>query len=353
MGKQGANSNQWIFWLMTILNSLIEFRSFMEVLPNYNRTAYEQAVDRNSQLTKPPGSLGDLENLAIWYASWSGTAKPKLEAPQVVIFAGNHGITANAEISKFPAEVTEQMVSNFRAGGAAINQLSEACGAKMDVYALDLDRPTADFTKTSAMTESELLKSLQIGWNSVDPTADLFVAGEMGIGNTTSAAAIAAALFGGGAKAWVGRGTGVDDAGLKIKRDVVDAGLVRHKNALADPLSVLQVLGGREIAAMVGAIASARAHSVPVLLDGFICSSAAAVLYKMNPYALDHTQAGHVSAEGAHAQMLSKLGKRPLLALGLRLGEASGATLAINIVKGAVACFSGMATFSEAKVSKT
>ena len=336
---------------MTILNSLIEFRSFMAELPNYNRTAYEQAVDRNSQLTKPPGSLGDLENLAIWYASWSGTAKPKLEAPQVVIFAGNHGITANAEISKFPAEVTEQMVSNFRAGGAAINQLSEACGAKMDVYALDLDRPTADFTKTSAMTESELLKSLQIGWNSVDPKADLFVAGEMGIGNTTSAAAIAAALFGGGAKAWVGRGTGVDDAGLKIKRDVVDAGLVRHENALGDPLSVLQALGGREIAAMVGAIASARAQSIPVLLDGFICSAAAAVLYQMNPYALDHTQAGHVSAEGAHAQLLAKLGKRPVLALGLRLGEASGATLAINIVKGAVACFSGMATFSEAKVS--
>ena len=243
------------------------------------------------------------------------------------------------------------MVFNFRAGGAAINQLSRVCGAKMDVYALDLDIPTADFTKTSAMTEAELLKSLQIGWNSVDPSSDLFIAGEMGIGNTTSAAAIAAALFGGGGKDWVGRGTGVDDTGLKVKSDVVDAGLVRHKKDLDDPLSVLRVLGGREIAAMVGAIASARAHSIPVLLDGFICSAAAAVLYKMNHCALDHTQAGHVSAEGAHAQMLSKLGKKPLLMLGLRLGEGSGAALAINILKGAVACLSGMATFSEAKVS--
>ena len=333
------------------LTSLTEFRNFMEELPNFDKAAYEQAVDRNSQLTKPPGALGDLENLGIWYASWFGTAKLKLEAPQVVIFAGNHGVTANFDISKFPAEVTEQMVFNFRAGGAAINQLSNVCGAKMDVYALDLDIPTADFTKTSAMTEAELLKSLQIGWNSVDPSSDLFIAGEMGIGNTTSAAAIAAALFGGGGKDWVGRGTGVDDTGLKVKSDVVDAGLVRHKKDLDDPLSVLRVLGGREIAAMVGAIASARAHSIPVLLDGFICSAAAAVLYKMNHCALDHTQAGHVSAEGAHAQMLSKLGKKPLLMLGLRLGEGSGAALAINILKSAVACLSGMATFSEAKVS--
>ena len=337
--------------VLPLLTSLNEFRNFMEELPNSNKVAYEQAVDRNSQLTKPPGALGDLENLAIWYASWSGTAKLKLEAPQVVIFAGNHGVTANFGVSKFPSEVTEQMVFNFRAGGAAINQLSEACGAKMDVYALDLDRPTADFTETSAMTEADLLKSLQTGWNSVDPLADLFVAGEMGIGNTTSAAAISAALFGGGGKDWVGRGTGVDDIGLKVKRDVVDAGLARHKNDLGDPLSVLRVLGGREIAAMVGAIASARAYSIPVLLDGFICSAAAAVLYKMNHSALDHTQAGHVSAEGAHAQMLCKLGKKPLLALGLRLGEGSGAALAINILKGAVACLSGMATFSEAKVS--
>ena len=187
--------------------------------------AYEQAVDRNSQLTKPPGALGDLENLGIWYASWFGTAKLKLEAPQVVIFAGNHGVTANFDISKFPAEVTEQMVFNFRAGGAAINQLSSVCGAKMDVYALDLDIPTADFTEALAMSEPELLAALQVGWDSVDPDADLLVTGEMGIGNTTSAAAIAAALFGGAADTWVGRGTGVDDAGLKIKVDVVEAGL--------------------------------------------------------------------------------------------------------------------------------
>ena len=337
--------------MQQIFFTLSEYNEILKNQPVSDENSFMSAKKHNSQLTKPEGSLGKLETLALFFAGWQGVSKPKLDKVQIAIFAGNHGVTANFDISKFPAEVTEQMVFNFRAGGAAINQLSSVCGAKMDVYALDLDIPTADFTKTSAMTEAELLKSLQIGWNSVDPSSDLFIAGEMGIGNTTSAAAIAAALFGGGGKDWVGRGTGVDDTGLKVKSDVVDAGLVRHKKDLDDPLSVLRVLGGREIAAMVGAIASARAHSIPVLLDGFICSAAAAVLYKMNHCALDHTQAGHVSAEGAHAQMLSKLGKKPLLMLGLRLGEGSGAALAINIVKSAVACLSGMATFAEAKVS--
>ena len=273
-------------------------------------------------------------------------------APQVVIFAGNHGIAA-AGVSAFSPEVTQQMVYNFQAGGAAINQICNVFGAKMDVISLDLDQPTQDFTQGSAMSENDLLVALKTGWRAVDPTADLFVAGEMGIGNTTSAAAIVAALYGGGAKAWVGRGTGVDDNGLTLKRSVVDAGLAYHKNVLDDPLAVLQSLGGREIAAMVGAITSARAHRIPVLLDGFICASSAAVLQAMNSKALDHTQAGHVSAEGAHAQLLSQLGKKPLLSFGLRLGEGSGGALAIGILKAAVACLSGMATFAEAGISGT
>ena len=336
--------------IMDIFFSLAEFRNIIADLPNANFLAKTAAADRNLQLTKPPGALGDLENLAIWYASWAGNGRPSLVAPQVVIFAGNHGIAA-AGVSAFSPEVTQQMVYNFQAGGAAINQICNVFGAKMDVISLDLDQPTQDFTQGSAMSENELLVALQTGWRAVDPTADLFVAGEMGIGNTTSAAAIVAALYGGGAKAWVGRGTGVDDAGLTLKRSVVDAGLARHRDLLGDPLAVLQTLGGREIAAMAGAITAARTHRIPVLLDGFICGSSAAVLHAMNPKALDHTQAGHVSAEGAHAQLLSKLGKKPLLSIGLRLGEGSGGALAIGILKGAVACLSGMATFTEAGVS--
>jgi len=337
---------------MDAFSTLAEFRSFMADLPEADLLAKSAATERNSLLTKPAGALGDLESLAIWYASWTGNGRPSLEAPQVVIFAGNHGVAA-AGVSAFPPEVTQQMVYNFQAGGAAINQLCKAFGAKMDVIALDLERPTQDFTKAPAMSEDELLSALQTGWRAVDPAADLFVAGEMGIGNTTPAAAIAAALYGGGAQAWVGRGSGVDDAGFDLKRSVVDAGLARHEAILVDPLAVLQTLGGREIAAMSGAIAAARAHRIPVLLDGFICAAAASVLHALNPNALDHTQAGHLSAEGAHAKLLGHLGKKPLLSLGLRLGEGSGGALAIGVVKGAVACLSGMATFAEAGVSDT
>ena len=335
---------------MDYFSSLDEFRSFIADLPGANFLAQTAAIDRNAQLTKPQGALGDLENLAIWYASWIGNGRPSLVAPQVIIFAGNHGIAATG-VSAFPPEVTQQMVYNFQAGGAAINQICNVFGAKMDVISLDLDRPTQDFTQGSAMSENDLLVALQTGWRAVDPTADLFIAGEMGIGNTTSAAAIVAALYGGGAIAWVGRGTGIDDAGLTLKRSLVDAGLARHKEVFGDPLAILQTLGGREIAAMAGAIASARLHRIPVLLDGFICASSAAVLQAMNSRALDHTQAGHVSAECGHAQLLSKLGKKPILSLGLRLGEGSGGALAIGVLKAAVACLSGMATFAEAGVS--
>ena len=335
---------------MVYFSSLDEFCSVIADLPDANFLAEAAAKNRNAQLTKPQGALGDLEKLAIWYATWVGDGRPSLIAPQVIIFAGNHGI-ASSGVSAFPPEVTKQMVYNFQAGGAAINQICKVLGAKMDVISLDLERPTQDFTQGPAMSENDLLVALQTGWRAVDPAADLFVAGEMGIGNTTSAAAIVAALYGGGAKAWVGRGTGIDDGALILKRSMVDAGLVRHKDVLGDPLAILQTLGGREIAAMVGAIASARRHRIPVLLDGFICASSAAVLQAMNCRALDHTQAGHVSAEYGHAQLLSKLGKKPILSLGLRLGEGSGGALAIGVLKAAVACLSGMATFAEAGVS--
>jgi nicotinate-nucleotide--dimethylbenzimidazole phosphoribosyltransferase len=268
----------------------------------------------------------------------------------VLIFAGNHGVTAQG-VSAFPAEVTEQMVLNFQAGGAAINQLSACFGAKMQVVALDLATPTADFTLAPAMSESEVVAALLAGWDAVDPSADVLVTGEMGIGNTTVAAAIANAVFGGDAEDWVGRGTGVDDAGLALKADVVRRGLARHVAVLDDPLEVLRCLGGRELAAMVGAILRARCLRIPVILDGFICTAAASVLERAEKGALDHCVAGHVSAEAAHGRMLEKLGKVPLLSLGLRLGEGSGGALAIGILKGAVACHSGMASFAEAGVS--
>lgn len=329
-------------------SSLAEFRTCLKAGPELNAVSMRAAAARNGQLTKPPGALGRLEEIAIWYAGWRGTDRPSLESPQIIIFAANHGVTAQG-ISAFPAEVTAQMVLNFEHGGAAINQLADCFGAKLDVHALSLDKPTADFTQKPAMSESEVVEALLAGWNAVDPVADLLVTGEMGIGNTTSAAAILTALYGGGASEWTGRGTGVDDAGLDNKTRVVNEGVALHSTA--DPLEVLRCLGGREIAAMAGAIARSRSEGIPVILDGFICSSAAAVLHRVAPETLDHAIAGHLSAEGPHADVLSHLGKEPLLNMRMRLGEGSGAALAIGVLKGAIACHSGMATFAEAGVS--
>ncbi|MDE4191652.1 nicotinate-nucleotide--dimethylbenzimidazole phosphoribosyltransferase [Phaeobacter gallaeciensis] len=332
------------------ISTLDDFRAQLGAAPAADASATQGAEARNGQLTKPPGALGRLEDLAIWYAGWRGSDRPAITAPQVIVFAGNHGVTAQG-VSAFPAEVTAQMVLNFEHGGAAINQLAEFAGARMDVHALDLDRPTQDFTKAPAMSEAELLSALQAGWEAVDPTADLLVVGEMGIGNTTAAAALSCALFGGAAAEWTGRGTGVDDAGLANKSRVVAEGVALHGPQIKDGLDALACLGGREIAAMAGAIAAARMLRIPVILDGYICCSAAACLLKTHEGALDHAVAGHKGAEAAHVMLLDKLGKEPLLTLGLRLGEGSGAALAIQILKGAIACHSGMATFAEAGVT--
>lgn len=319
-------------------------------LPQEEGAARAAASARNGELTKPPGSLGRLEDLAVWYAAWRGDPRPAIRAPQVIVFAGNHGVTAQG-ISAFPSEVTVQMVANFKAGGAAINQLAGLAGARMDVHALDLDRPTADFTKGPAMTGPEFVQALKTGWQAVDDKTDLLVVGEMGIGNTTAAAAIALALYGGEAADWVGRGTGLSDQGLEHKARVVARAVEANAACRGDGLEALRCLGGRETAAMAGAMARARMLRIPLILDGFICTAAAACLEAARKGALDHAVAGHASAEFAHPRLLERLGKEPLLSLGMRLGEGSGAALAISIVKGAVACHSGMATFAEAGVA--
>ncbi|WP_424939815.1 nicotinate-nucleotide--dimethylbenzimidazole phosphoribosyltransferase [Aliiroseovarius sp. S253] len=331
-------------------STLAEFKALLEAAKGPDASAIQAAEERNGQLTKPPGALGRLEELAIWVAGWQGNGRPELKAPQVVVFAGNHGVTAQG-VSAFPAEVTEQMVLNFQHGGAAINQLSKAAGAQMDVHALELDRPTQDFTQGPAMSEDEVVSALLTGWNAVSEGADLLVTGEMGIGNTTSAAALFLALYGGEAEDWVGRGTGVDDDGLALKARVIREGLAANPTAPGNGLEALRCLGGREVAAMAGAMARARVLGVPAILDGFISTAAAACLQESVPGSLDHAVAGHVSAELAHANALDRLGKEPLLSLGMRLGEGSGAGVAINILKSAIACHSGMATFAEAGVS--
>lgn len=305
---------------------------------------------RDAELTKPSGSLGRLEEIVEWLATWQGRAEPRIERPLVAVFAGNHGVTAKG-VSAFPAAVTRQMLDNFTAGGAAINQICKAHGIGLKVFELALDHPTRDFTEAPAMEEREAAGTLVYGMEAVDGGIDLLAPGEMGIGNTSSAAAIYAALYGGPAARWTGRGTGLDDEGLARKNAVIDAALAFHAGHLSDPLEILRRLGGREIAGMMGAILAARRNRVPVLLDGYVACAAAALLHAMNADAISHCLAGHVSAEGAHRDVLERLGKKPLLDLGMRLGEGSGAALAIGLVKAALACHSGMATFSSAGVS--
>jgi nicotinate-nucleotide--dimethylbenzimidazole phosphoribosyltransferase len=242
------------------------------------------------------------------------------------------------------------MVANFAAGGAAINQLAKSAGATLKVVPLMLDQPTADFTQAPAMDEREFLDAVAAGYNAVAPNADLLCLGEMGIGNTTAAAAVSAALFGGGGGRWAGRGTGVDDHGLTRKVTAIDAGLARHA-ALNDPLRIAAALGGRELAAILGAALAARQRRIPVLLDGFVCTAAVAPAFKLRAGALDHVQAAHVSAEAAHRTLLDELKLKPLLDLGMRLGEASGAAVAVSLLRAALACHTGMATFAEAQVA--
>ena len=329
---------------------LDQFREKLAKLPSKNVSSENIAKDRNAQLTKPAGSLGTLEDIAIWTAAWQGKHLPCFKQLQIAIFAGNHGVCAQG-ISAFPPEVTTQMVGNFENGGAAINQLAKAFGAHFSVHPLQLEVPTADFTTAAAMTEVECVNALNNGWNAVKPSSDFLVVGEMGIGNTTVASALCTALFGGGGQHWAGPGTGVDAAGVSHKARVIDKGIERHREILSDPVEILRCLGGRELAAMAGAILAARYNSIPVILDGFVTCAAAAVLAKASPKALDHCIAGHVSAEPGHIHLLEKLNKSPLLNLGMRLGEGSGAALALGIVKGAIATHVGMATFADAGVS--
>ena len=331
--------------------SFAELRARMTALPLFDEAAAQAARGRQANLTKPPGSLGRLEDVAIFMAGWRGTAHPRIGKAQALVFAGNHGVCAQG-VNPYPQEVTAQMVANFQAGGAAINQLCRANGAELSVVALELDRPTGDFTEGAAMSEAEVLAAMAQGAAALDAGADILLLGEMGIGNSTVAAALATALFGGAATDWAGPGTGSDSAGMSRKILAIEAGVARHEAVRQDPLAVLAAFGGREQAALCGAILAARAARIPVLLDGFICTAAAAVLERLGVGALEHCLAGHVSAEPGHKRLLERLGKTPLLALDMRLGEGSGAALALGVVRAALEVHNGMSTFAEAGVSE-
>lgn len=331
-------------------DSLDDIRAFCRDLPDGDARAADAAALRQQALTKPPGSLGRLEDLAIWLARWQRREIPKLERVTVAVFAGNHGIAARG-VSAYPQAVTAQMVANFSGGGAAINQIARLAGADLRVVPIELDRPTRDFTVAEAMDGDEFLAAVETGYRTVPPESDLLAVGEMGIANTTTAAMLCAALLGGGAGRWIGRGTGVNDAGLARKAATIEAALGHHRGILGDPLKVAAALGGRELAAIAGAVLAARRHRIPVLLDGFVATAAVVPLTRLAAGITDHCRAGHVSAESGHRALLGELGLAPLLDLDMRLGEASGAGVAILVLRAAAACHAGMATFAEAGVS--
>ena len=319
-------------------------------MPAKDIEAEAKAIAHQNQLTKPPGALGILEELAVFLASWQRKTKPSLNSVQALVFAGNHGICSQG-VNPFPQDVTSQMVENFKTGGAAINQLCEVSGANLNIVPLSLERPTADFTKEEAMSELELCEAMAIGAKSVNLDSNLILLGEMGIGNSTISSALAATVFGGRVDRWVGAGTGSDQKGQAHKAAIIELGIKKH--GLRNNLSALLAFGGREQAAICGAILAAREASIPVLLDGFICTAAAAPLFGTSKNSLDHCLFGHLSAEPGHRLLLEAMGKSAILDLNMRLGEGTGAALALSILKGAIACHNNMATFDSAGISSS
>jgi nicotinate-nucleotide--dimethylbenzimidazole phosphoribosyltransferase len=330
------------------------------------------AQEHQAVLTKPAGSLGRLETIAEQFAGWQGTAQPVLEKIQVVVFAGDHGV-CQQQVSAFPQEVTTQMIINFVEGGAAISVLSKHIGADFMVCNMGTVAPlpekyqhharlqqhniaagTADFSQQAAMTETQLMVALETGKAVADNVeTQLLIGGEMGIGNTTSASALYAALLSLSPEAVVGAGTGVDAAGIQRKQAVLATALALHQAKLDDPYQVLRCLGGLEIAALVGCYITCAQRGIPVLVDGFICTAAALVAIRLNASVKEWFLFAHQSAEYAHITALQAMEVTPLLDLGLRLGEGSGAAVAVPIIRSALCLHQQMATFAQAGVSSS
>lgn len=333
-----------------MFSSLSSFSEALHDLPPANEARRAEARERQQQLTKPAGSLGRLEDCAVFLAGWGQSSQICTDRMKLIVFAGNHGVTARG-VSPFPAEVTAQMVANFANGGAAINAISAACGAELEVVPLSLDQPTGDISRGPALSESELLEALNAGAVAVSKGGDILAFGEMGIGNTTIAAALAARSLGGAGADWAGPGTGLDADGVARKAAVIDEALALHAGSGSGAVAILRHLGGREQAAIAGAVVTARQALIPVVLDGYVVTASLAPLFTENPDILAHCLAGHCSAEPAHRRLLQAFGLEPLLDLRMRLGEGTGAALALALMRAAAAAHNNMATFAEARVA--
>ena len=314
-------------------------------LPDPDSSARQEVAARAATVLRPAGAFARLDAVAAWLAGWQGTTAPKVERPHVAVFAADHGVAVDG-VSAYPAEVTAAMAEAIRSGVATVTVLAGEVGATLELFDVGVGRPTGNIRVADAMSAEEFDAATAAGAAAVASVdADLLVVGEIGIGNTTAASAIAAAVVGGEAADWVGPGTGVVGAALARKCDVVQAALDRV--GPVEPLEALRRLGGRELAAMAGAVAAARRRRLPVVLDGFIATAAVAPLAVARPGSLDHCVAGHCSAEPGHERLLETLGLEPLMRLDLRLGEGSGALVAVPIIRMAAAAVVEVATFDE------
>lgn len=316
-----------------------------ERLPPPDEHVRAQIRDRAARVLRPAGAFARLDEAAAWLGAWQGTTRPAIERPALVVFVGDHGVAAEG-VSAYPAEVTVAMLAALRQGVATANALAAEVGASVEVVDAGAGAPTANIARAPAMDPDRFAARFELGRATVRRLeADVLVVGEMGIGNTTAAAAVSAALFGLTAEDWTGRGTGVDDVTLRRKTEVVR--FARGRAGECGPLEVLRRLGGTEMAAIAGAVLEARLRRLPVVLDGFVVTASVAPLELARPGALDHCIAGHRSPEPGHSLLLEKLDKAPLLDLGLRLGEGTGALAAVPLLRLATRAVTEVATFDE------
>lgn len=315
-------------------------------LPGPDVAARTAVAERSGQVLRPSGALQWLDDVAAWKAGWQRSATPCVDRPAALVFAADHGVVA-AGVSSYPSEVTASMLAATEQARATINAFARAAGASVTAIDVGVGEPTNDMRYEAALSPERFDAITQTAFDAVDALdTDLLVLGELGIGNTTAAAAIAAAFAGGEAAVWVGRGTGVDDEGLERKKTAVQES-VRRIAGIVDPLEILREVGGSELVAMAAAAVAARHRSIPVVLDGYICTASVLPLHRANPTALDHCIVGHCSAEPGHRKLLAEMDKKPLLDLDMRLGEGSGAMAAVPLVKMACAGVVEVPTFDE------